>query len=362
MSKQLSQDLEDPAETTPEEPPISADVQEEIREVKSNDDTVSEKSNPPAAHPKQEVIKPEPLNLLPANITTPAPAASGPNYPKLVQEIIDHAVKIDSVAGHDTELVSRPQASEALKLQALPVLDNLAMQILHTIANHEIKEVAALVDAANLDLESPAKEFATLKNLFAQTKMLFAAQKPFLNEMEMGKLHPTAVAVARKTNLATFVSSLFGSADIGMQELNQHFVPTFIPRRTKVGDAHQLGQGEALLFLGLKTQAYISSLSSEDTVASQALDELFPDNWKYLRMLLNYDQMEEMNESGNELQDWLKHRKWDILQNKNNNEYLLQTYAWEHFLMAVHGYLRQHYQKLVGVPVSCEPHTHSSIC
>jgi hypothetical protein len=64
--------------------------------------------------------------------------------------------------------------------------------------------------------------------------------------------------VIRKANLATFISSVFGSVDVGFFHLNEGFLATMAP------DGGRLLKDMARLFLDLKTQVYLSLKANVD--------------------------------------------------------------------------------------------------
>lgn len=114
--------------------------------------------------------------------------------------------------------------------------------------------------------------YATLKSLFDQTKKIYSQQNPFLSADELGISEPEHRATIQTTNLATFVSSVFGGQDVGFYELNDHFIETFVP------DKEELQKEPGTLFVNLKTQMYLSAISQEEQEMSreEILDDLFP--------------------------------------------------------------------------------------
>jgi len=114
--------------------------------------------------------------------------------------------------------------------------------------------------------------YATLKSLFDQTKKIYSQQKPFLSADELGISEPEHRSTIRTTNLATFVSSVFGGQDVGFYELNDHFVETFVP------DGEVVQKDPGMLYLNLKTQMYLSAISQEEQemAREEILDDLFP--------------------------------------------------------------------------------------
>lgn len=65
--------------------------------------------------------------------------------------------------------------------------------------------------------------------------------------------------VIRKVNLATFISSVFGSVDVGFFHLNEGFLTTMAP------DGGRLLKDMARLFLDLKTQVLSNNIYDTDT-------------------------------------------------------------------------------------------------
>lgn len=114
--------------------------------------------------------------------------------------------------------------------------------------------------------------YATLKSLFDQTKKIYSQQKPFLSADELSISEPEHRATIQTTNLATFVSSVFGGQDVGFYELNDHFIETFVP------DGEELQKEPGMLYLNLKTQMYLSAISQEEQemTREEILDDLFP--------------------------------------------------------------------------------------
>lgn len=141
--------------------------------------------------------------------------------------------------------------------------------------------------------------YATLKSLFDQTKKIYAQQKPFLSADELSIQEPAHRATIRTTNLATFVSSVFGGQDVGFYELNDHFIETFVP------DGEELQKDPGMLFVNLKTQMYLSAVSQEEQEMGrdEILDYLFPtDLDEILRARhpgtpLTSDELEYINEA-----------------------------------------------------------------
>lgn len=142
-------------------------------------------------------------------------------------------------------------------------------QILSTLAQGPYSETIKIITQPESEL---GQAYATLKSLFDQTKKIYSQQKPFLSADELSINEPEHRATIRTTNLATFVSSVFGGQDVGFYELNDHFIETFVP------DGEDLQKEPGMLYLNLKTQMYLSAISQEEQEMSreEILDDLFP--------------------------------------------------------------------------------------
>lgn len=150
-------------------------------------------------------------------------------------------------------------------------------QILSTLAQGPYSETIKIITEPESEL---GQAYATLKSLFDQTKKIYSQQKAFLSADELNIRDDEHRATIRSTNLATFVSSVFGGQDVGFYELNDHFVKIFSQPKESLSKA--AGQ----LFLNLKTQMYLSVASQEEqeTAKEDILEDLFPTNSEDLLM------------------------------------------------------------------------------
>lgn len=116
--------------------------------------------------------------------------------------------------------------------------------------------------------------YATLRSLFEQTKKIYSQKNSFLSADELNIHETEHRATIRTTNLATFMSGVFGGQDVGFYELDDQFIDSFTPE----GGEFKREPGQ--LYLNFKTQMYISALSQEEQEKSkeEVLDELFPHN------------------------------------------------------------------------------------
>ncbi|KAF3936343.1 hypothetical protein ABW19_dt0210099 [Dactylella cylindrospora] len=155
--------------------------------------------------------------------------------------------------------------SQHLRIHSLPILENLSSQLLNTLLQGQYQDTLITVTQPDTD---QGQAYATLKALFLQTKRVYSTDA-FLSTDELKFQMPEHRNMVRKVNLATFISSLFGSTEVGFFHLNENFLHTFVP------EGGRLLKNQGNLFLDLKTQAFISALDQAEKSKEQVLDDLF---------------------------------------------------------------------------------------
>jgi protein TBF1 len=102
-----------------------------------------------------------------------------------------------------------------------------------------------------------SQNYTTVLHLFDTVKkQLYSPDQAFLDPDILGFKELPERKVIRKANLATFISSVFGSVDVGFFHLNEGFLNTFAP------DSGRLLKDISKLLLDLKTQVTLISLES----------------------------------------------------------------------------------------------------
>lgn len=298
---------------------------------------------------------------------------SNPDLATVISSIIEHGETIDShYAAHglnelgivDTESFKTLGASMHLKIQSLPILENLvsipaasvicrtdcskAIQILNTLAKSTYQEVLTI--ATDPDSEA-GQAYNTLKSLFDHTKKVYSIHEPFLLPSELGFTDPAHINTIRKANLATFVSSVFGSYDVGFYHLNEYFLDTF------VGDGNKLLKSQAQLFLDLKTQAFISAQGFGQVDRERLLEELFPTDLEDRLMSRKSGSVfapRQLTPSETDFLQRARNRSKALAEEANSDDsmtFLTQKYVWEDFLRDISAYVSRNFESLVGVPV-----------
>lgn len=191
------------------------------------------------------------------------------------------------------------------------------------------------------------RAYAKLKSLFDQTKSVYTGQDSFLNTTELSRLEPSAIDTIRKANLATFISSVFGSQDVGFYHLNEYFLDTF------VADGNRLLKSQAGLFLELKTQAYISAMTNSERMRREILDDLFPFDLEQ-RLLERRPGARQLAPSEADFLQRARNRCQSLLEEPDTDEAidgLPIKYDWQTFLRDVSGYVSKNFEMIVGIPV-----------
>ncbi|KAI4174424.1 MAG: hypothetical protein LQ343_002361 [Gyalolechia ehrenbergii] len=234
------------------------------------------------------------------------------------------------------------RASDQLKIQSLQILENLAVQVLATFAHSSYQEILALTTDAQSE---PGAAYSTLKSLFDHVKrVVYSVGEPFLSPQELGFFEPEQIDIFRKANLATFVSSIFGSQDVGFYHLNEFFLDTFVI------DSGRLLKTQAGLFLDLKTQAYISAIANGERSREEILQDLFPDDMEQ-RLLNRRAGAKQPSPGEAEFIQRARNRKRTLLEEAITVESIAQLpekYAWEDFLRDVSSYVTKNFAIITG--------------
>lgn len=184
--------------------------------------------------------------------------------------------------------------------------------------------------------------YSLLKALFDQTKKIYTGDA-FLNCEELKLESPEHRAIIRKVNLATFVSSVFGSQEVGFFHLNECFLDTFIP------EGGRLLKSQGALYLDLKTQAYISALSTGERDRIDILNDLFPDDMAHY-LLMRRHGAKGLTPSEADFVQRAHQRKQHLMQLPEDTA-LSEKYVWQDFLQDVSSYVSKHFDQIMAKPV-----------
>ncbi|KAI9790919.1 MAG: TTAGGG repeat binding factor [Peltula sp. TS41687] len=235
-----------------------------------------------------------------------------------------------------------------MRVQSLPVLENLAVQLLQILAKGSYQETLTMI----MDPEhATGRAYSGLKSLFEHTKTLYCADEPFLLATDLNLHTPEYSNIIRKANLATFISSVFGSQDVGFYHLNEYFLETFVP------SSGRLLKSQGALYLDLKTQAYISAMTNGERSRDEILEDLFPPDLE-ARLMSRRPGAKQMTPSEVDFVKRARSRRDHLLCEPDNQDAIAalpDRYAWEDFLRDIVSYLSKNLEDLVGGPAP-KPH------
>lgn len=267
-----------------------------------------------------------------------------------------------------------------LLINTLPVLDNLATQLLRVISDSSYQKVLDL--AARADTPAGAA-YRDLTSLFEFTKKLYSEEDPFLNVEHIApgmwkegdktpsifRAREQLIELAlRKVNLATFLGATLGTIEVGFFYLNESFLDIFCPANslnpsnslsnmspsnsgvqsgfnTAVGDrCGRLFKPQASLYLNLKTQAYISAVEADERSREEILNDILPDN--LTEMLQAKRRVKTLSPSELEFIEQCKIRK-DLLLSYPPTKDLSEEFEWINFLKELIEYAAKNMSFLV---------------
>lgn len=212
-------------------------------------------------------------------------------------------------------------------------------QILSLLAKSSYQDITSLVSEPESE---NGQAYATMRSLFDHTKKVYSTKKSFLSPVELELTEPAQIDVIRKANLASFVSSIFGTQEIGFSELNENFIDVFVP------EGGRLLKVQGALFLELKTQAFIASMNSNERTRTEILFDLFPEDLEQ-RLMERHTANRALAPSEADFAKRAASRR-DILLADINNEEALKAlpdkYHWEDFLRDLSSYITKNFDSI----------------
>ena len=253
-----------------------------------------------------------------------------------------------------------------LNLASLCLLDNVATQMLRLfILNSSSPQVIAVITDPTAYLSSGDTEmFQTLLRLFKQIRMVYDTGMPLLTVHDVApglwfpnypaplilKGHEAYIITAiRKANLLTFLLTALNSFNYGFELLQDTFLDIFCPNtiftgNTTIDQNGKLLKSQAVLYLDLKTQAFIAGLKEGGNGSDQIpvlkqqelLDAIFPRNLAEQLVLRRSGHStsaseELMTPSEREFVERCDRRRENLAQ-YTSFKTLVQDYDWNHFV------------------------------
>ncbi|KAK3343880.1 telomere repeat binding factor-domain-containing protein [Lasiosphaeria hispida] len=184
-----------------------------------------------------------------------------------------------------------------IRNMSLPVLGNVAVQILLRLSQQSRVETELLL--ADPDSEF-RRDYASLREIFLPTRNIFSSTSPLFFPDDLDISDSDDRETVRMSNLASTASSVFGAHDVSSMDVHKSFFSIFVPEDGEYKEAL------TELFVNLKTQAFIDSLSEHEDAphVSELLDRFFPANFDELikersgDMALNSDEEQLVIQAG----------------------------------------------------------------
>lgn len=253
-----------------------------------------------------------------------------------------------------------------LTLSSLSLLDNVSTQLLRLLVlnSSSLQVIAILADSMAFLSSGETEIFQTLLKLFRQICMIYSGASPLITVHDVApglwfphsapplllKGHEAYIVTAiRKANILIFLLTVLGCFNYGFEFLQDSFLDILCPNTTFAGDGSVDPNGkflktQAILYLDLKTQAYISALKdlvgdSDEIPAlkqQELLDTIFGDEMADQLVLRRTgsamgNPSELMLPSEREFIERCQRRRENLLQYSSFKK-LVRDYDWGHFV------------------------------
>jgi len=259
-----------------------------------------------------------------------------------------------------------------LTISSLCLLDNISTQLLRfLIFNSNSPQVIALYTEHGTYLSSGETEiFQTLLKLFKQVRLIYNTRSPLLqvHDVAPGLWFPNSpppsllrgheayiITAIRKANLLTFILTTLGCFSYGFELLQSSFLDIFCPNTMFAGSdsSDQIGKflkSQAILYLDLKTQAFIAGLRDSkgdsndipDDKKLELLQEIFPDNLsnQLISRRIGSTEVNETDTMTPSEVDFIERceRRKENLSKFTKFDDLMESHDWNHFIKEILDY------------------------
>ncbi|CEP64082.1 Tbf1p LALA0_S10e01860g [Lachancea lanzarotensis] len=271
-----------------------------------------------------------------------------------------------------TELPFRTQ----LNIDSITLLENVSTQLLKLLKTSNIEVLMQLTVPNNADVVE-AEVFDTLFELFVQVKKVYS-ELPLLRVSDVApglwladeqcpyvlkSKESLILAAIRKANVATYLLSIMGRLQYGFSFLDDNFIEIFAPEgrelpsevdRVLATSLGRLLKPQAVLYLNLKTQAYISAMdpwkecSAEELARTkqEILDQIFPANMKAFLLTKKRLRTNRLSPSEEDFMTRCSHRREKLAAHASIEE-LAREYDWMDFFREMFFYVQRNLTMLV---------------
>ncbi|KAK0626372.1 telomere repeat binding factor-domain-containing protein [Immersiella caudata] len=254
----------------------------------------------------------------------PAPRARSPSVSPGSQRVENSIMKASTNSGR------------MIKTMSIPLLGNMAVQILLRLSQQSRQETEGLLADQNSEFQ---RDYQSLISMFLPVRKVFSKAPLFFAE-ELNITDSDDCETIRVTNLATIAVSVFGANDVSLADVHKRFFSIFIPEDS--GYKNSLTE----LFVGLKTQVFADCLNDieEAQHVASLLSEIFPEDFpESLKrrsgdVLLNVDEESLAGRVAERREELLKLASDENLKNNLKSQYPSNQFA-EDFTMFLRGHL-----------------------
>lgn len=233
------------------------------------------------------------------------PSGSGSAPPLAAAVSLSATVTPMPEKGGDKLMKASSNSAYMIRSMSLPVLGNLAVQILLRLSQQTWDETLSLLSEADAEFR---KHYDLLTESFKLARRAFSDSPVLLpDELEINDSEDRETI--RVANLATTAISVFGAHDVACKDMDDSFFSIFVPEDGEFKDTL------TDLFLSLKTRAFLDSLDEQAThqQITEQLGKFFPDNFE----------------------DWLKQRNLDVVTDTDADQLAVKVKEWRELLSTV---------------------------
>ncbi|SCU93627.1 LAME_0F04456g1_1 [Lachancea meyersii CBS 8951] len=263
-----------------------------------------------------------------------------------------------------------------LNIDSIDLLENVSTQLLKLLKTSSVESLIQLT-VPHRGGSHEVGVFDTLLALFIQVKKVYTD----LPLLRVGDIAPglwladeqcpyvlkpkesLILAAIRKANIVTYLLSLMGRFQYGFSFLDENFIDIFCPEgrelpseadRVLTTSLGRLLKPQAVLYLNLKTQAYISamepwkecSLEELARIKQETLDQVFPVNMKAFLLAKKRLRTNRLSPSEEDFMKRCWHRREKLAAHLSLDE-LAREYDWLDFFKEIFFYVQRNLSLLV---------------
>ncbi|CUS20447.1 LAQU0S01e06788g1_1 [Lachancea quebecensis] len=268
-----------------------------------------------------------------------------------------------------------------LNINSIGLLDNVSTQLLKLLMTSSIETLIGFTSAQPDGYQSEV--FEMLFALFKQVKKVYTSA-PLLVVQDIApglwledekcpyilkNQENLVLAAIRKANIVTYLLSIMGRLQYGFLFLDESFIEIFCPvasdlpfeaERALTTSLGRLLKPQAVLYLNLKTHAYISAIEpyKDNTealsqVREEILDRIFAKNMEQFILAKRRMRSSKLSPSEEDFVKRCVHRREKLL-SQNSLELLVAEHDWLEFFKEIFFYLQRNISVLVWGKKGCD--------